>query len=110
MTGEEDGHAANRALAEEIRHRLGECTATERRAALALLANYPMLGLGTVAQFVDGLASVGRPIDYLLNIPVPTMLRDRRSLVTGWHSQQQRLMQQGLFQPPGMWGGGGSPF
>jgi DNA-binding MurR/RpiR family transcriptional regulator len=38
-------------LAEEIRERLGECTATERRAALALLGNYPVLGLGTVAQF-----------------------------------------------------------
>ena len=38
-------------LAEEIRERIGNFTATERRAALALLANYPVLGLGTVAQF-----------------------------------------------------------
>jgi DNA-binding MurR/RpiR family transcriptional regulator len=60
MTGEEDGLAASRSLAEEIRHRLGECTATERRAALALLANYPMLGLGTVAQFASA-AGVSSP-------------------------------------------------
>lgn len=47
-------------LAEEIRERLGECTATERRAALALLANYPVLGLGTVAQFASA-AGVSSP-------------------------------------------------
>lgn len=49
-----------RTLAEEIRRRLGECTATERRAALALLGNYPVLGLGTVAQFAAA-AGVSSP-------------------------------------------------
>lgn len=38
-------------LAEDIRDRLDTFTVTERRAALALLGNYPMLGLGTVAEF-----------------------------------------------------------
>ncbi|MBA5778843.1 MurR/RpiR family transcriptional regulator [Stappia sp. F7233] len=38
-------------LAEDIRDRLDGFTASERRAALALLANYPVLGLGTVAEF-----------------------------------------------------------
>lgn len=38
-------------IAEEIRDRLAELTASERRAARALLANYPMLGLETVAEF-----------------------------------------------------------
>lgn len=47
-------------LAEEIRNRLSEFTTTERRAALALLAKYPILGLGTVAQFARA-AGVSAP-------------------------------------------------
>jgi DNA-binding MurR/RpiR family transcriptional regulator len=38
-------------IAETIRDRLEILTAAERRAARALLANYPMLGLETVAEF-----------------------------------------------------------
>lgn len=38
-------------VAEAIRNRLDQLTAAERRAARALLANYPMLGLETVAEF-----------------------------------------------------------
>ena len=38
-------------VAEAIRDRLAALTASERRAARALLANYPMLGLETVAEF-----------------------------------------------------------
>src|SRR5580765_7058681 len=38
-------------IAETIRDRLEMLTAAERRAARALLANYPMLGLETVAEF-----------------------------------------------------------
>jgi DNA-binding MurR/RpiR family transcriptional regulator len=38
-------------VAEVVRDRLTELTASERRAARALLANYPMLGLETVAEF-----------------------------------------------------------
>jgi DNA-binding MurR/RpiR family transcriptional regulator len=38
-------------VAEAIRGGLDRLTASERRAARALLANYPMLGLGTVAEF-----------------------------------------------------------
>ena len=34
-----------------MRDRLSELTASERRAARALLANYPMIGLETVAEF-----------------------------------------------------------
>eukprot|EP00873_Tetraselmis_striata_P024947 jgi/Tetstr1/445211/TSEL_033009.t1 len=49
-----------KSLAEDIREKLGSCTATERRAALALLANYPVLGLGTVAQFASA-AGVSSP-------------------------------------------------
>lgn len=40
-------------VAEAIRERLTSLTASERRAARALLANYPMLGLETVAEFSD---------------------------------------------------------
>ncbi|EFO28521.1 transcriptional regulator [Roseibium sp. TrichSKD4] len=40
-----------RPLVEDIRDRLDEFTAKERKAAHALLANYPLQGLGTVAQF-----------------------------------------------------------
>lgn len=38
-------------LAEQIRRRMQAFTASERRAARMLLAHYPMLGLGTVAEF-----------------------------------------------------------
>ena len=38
-------------VAESIRGRLDTLTTSERRAARALLANYPMLGLETVAEF-----------------------------------------------------------
>lgn len=50
----------DRPLVEDIRDRLDEFTATERKAAHALLANYPMLGLGTVAQFAQA-ANVSSP-------------------------------------------------
>ncbi|PVB59824.1 MurR/RpiR family transcriptional regulator [Labrenzia sp. 011] len=49
-----------RPLLEEIRDRLDEFTATEKRAAHALLGNYPMQGLGTVAQFAEA-AGVSSP-------------------------------------------------
>lgn len=42
---------AGRSVAEQIRNSLGRLTATERRPALSLLANYPVAGLETVAQF-----------------------------------------------------------
>ena len=43
--------AADLSIAESIRQGLGRLTSTERRPALALLANYPVPGLETVAQF-----------------------------------------------------------
>jgi len=49
-----------RPLLEDIRDRLDEFTATEKRAAHALMANYPMQGLGTVAQFAEA-AGVSAP-------------------------------------------------
>ncbi|MEJ8473661.1 MurR/RpiR family transcriptional regulator [Roseibium algae] len=49
-----------RPLLEEIHDRLEEFTATERKAAHAFLANYPMQGLGTVAQFAAA-AGVSSP-------------------------------------------------
>lgn len=50
-----------RPLLEDIRDRLDEFTATEKKAAHALLANYPMQGLGTVAQFAEAAGSVPPP-------------------------------------------------
>lgn len=49
-----------RPLLEDIRDRLDEFTATEKKAAHALLANYPVQGLGTVAQFAEA-AGVSSP-------------------------------------------------
>lgn len=49
-----------RPLLEDIRDRLEEFTATEKKAAHALMANYPMQGLGTVAQFAEA-AGVSSP-------------------------------------------------
>jgi DNA-binding MurR/RpiR family transcriptional regulator len=43
--------ATDLSIAETIRQGLGKLTATERKPALALLANYPVPGLETVAQF-----------------------------------------------------------
>ncbi|WP_417666417.1 MurR/RpiR family transcriptional regulator [Roseibium sp.] len=50
----------DRPLLEEIHDKLEEFTATERKAAHALLANYPLQGLGTVAQFAAA-AGVSSP-------------------------------------------------
>ncbi|WP_434055639.1 MAG: MurR/RpiR family transcriptional regulator [Roseibium sp.] len=49
-----------RPLLEDIRDRLDEFTATEKKAAHALMANYPVQGLGTVAQFAEA-AGVSSP-------------------------------------------------
>ncbi len=49
-----------RPLLEDIRDRLEEFTVTEKKAAHALFANYPMQGLGTVAEFADA-AGVSSP-------------------------------------------------
>lgn len=50
----------NRPLLDDIRDRLEEFTATEKKAAHALLANYPVEGLGTVAEFAKA-AGVSSP-------------------------------------------------
>lgn len=44
-------HSAALSIAQAIRQSLGRLTATERKPALALLANYPVPGLEPVAQF-----------------------------------------------------------
>jgi DNA-binding MurR/RpiR family transcriptional regulator len=49
-----------RPLLDDIRDRLDEFTATEKKAAHALMANYPMQGLGTVANFAEA-AGVSSP-------------------------------------------------
>ncbi len=49
-----------RPLLDDIRDRLDEFTATEKKAAHALMANYPMQGLETVAQFAEA-AGVSSP-------------------------------------------------
>jgi len=45
--------AAEKTVAEMIRASLGRLTPTEKRPALALLANYPVAGLETVARFAE---------------------------------------------------------
>ena len=45
--------------------------------------------------------SLSEQIACLIGIDVPTMMRDRRDLVTKWHAQQKRLRASG--------GGGGGP-
>lgn len=46
---------------------------------------------GKADYHVDALSE---SIAGLLNIPLPTMMRDRRSLIMSWHAQQQRVRQQ----------------
>ncbi|QDG75905.1 MurR/RpiR family transcriptional regulator [Labrenzia sp. PHM005] len=50
----------DRPLLEDIRDRLDEFTAMEKKAAHALMANYPVQGLGTVAEFAKA-AGVSSP-------------------------------------------------
>jgi len=50
---EESDDTAGRSVAAHIRQSLGRLTPTERRPALTLLANYPVAGLETVAQFAS---------------------------------------------------------
>jgi DNA-binding MurR/RpiR family transcriptional regulator len=50
----------DRPLLDDIRDRLDEFTATEKKAAHALMANYPVQGLGTVAEFAKA-AGVSSP-------------------------------------------------
>jgi DNA-binding MurR/RpiR family transcriptional regulator len=70
-------------VAEAIRDRLNALTASERRAARALLANYPMLGLGTVAEFSarSGVSS-------------PTILRFVSRLGFGTYADFQRRLRE----------------
>jgi DNA-binding MurR/RpiR family transcriptional regulator len=73
-----------RPLLEEIQDSLEAFTATERKAAHALLANYPMQGLGTVAQFA---AAAG--------VSSPTILRFIARLgFPGFADFQQRLRRE----------------
>ncbi len=70
-------------VAEATRDRLNALTASERRAARALLANYPMLGLGTVAEFSarSGVSS-------------PTILRFIGRLGFGTYADFQRRLRE----------------
>jgi DNA-binding MurR/RpiR family transcriptional regulator len=70
-------------VAEAIRDRLQQLTASERRAARALLANYPMLGLETVAEFSarSGVSS-------------PTILRFVGRLGFGTYADFQRRLRE----------------
>ena len=67
----DDSEGSARSVAARIRRRLGRLTPTERRPALALLANYPVTGLETVAQFAAR-----------ANVSGPTILRlDRQARI-----------------------------
>lgn len=68
-------------VAEAIRHRYEELTATERKAAQALLGNYPFAGLETVAKFAER-----------ANLSGPTILRLVAKLgYSGYAEFQQEL-------------------
>lgn len=68
-------------VAEEVRDRLDAFTATERKAAHALLANYPAAGLAPVAEFADR-----------AGISAPTVLRFVAKLgCAGYPDFQRRL-------------------
>lgn len=47
-------------VSERIAQKIGSFPASERRAAQALMANYPVVGLGTVAEFARA-AGVSSP-------------------------------------------------
>jgi DNA-binding MurR/RpiR family transcriptional regulator len=70
-------------IAEAIRDRLETLTTSERRAARALLANYPMLGLETVAEFS---ARCG--------VSAPTVLRFTARLGFAHYADFQRRLRE----------------
>ncbi|MTH99821.1 MurR/RpiR family transcriptional regulator [Roseibium sp. RKSG952] len=73
-----------RPLVEEIRERLEEFTVTEKKAAHALLAKYPVQGLGTVAQFAEA-----------AGVSSPTILRFVARLgFSGFAAFQERLRKE----------------
>jgi DNA-binding MurR/RpiR family transcriptional regulator len=51
MQSSDDSPEPVETIATEVRLRVGELTPSERRAAHALLSNYPFAGLETVSQF-----------------------------------------------------------
>ena len=55
-----DGEKMISSIAELIADRIGTMPASERRAAQTLIANYPMIGLKTVAEF-SAAAGVSSP-------------------------------------------------
>ncbi len=77
-----------RPLLEDIRDRLDEFTATEKKAAHALLANYPMQGLGTVAQFAEA-ASVSSPtiLRFIARLGFPGFAEFQKKLRSELESQ-----------------------
>ncbi|GGB53287.1 RpiR family transcriptional regulator [Roseibium aquae] len=71
-------------LKEAVLDRMEDFTVTERKAAHALLSNYPILGLGTVAQFADA-----------AGVSSPTILRFVARLgFPGFSDFQTRLRQE----------------
>ncbi|MHA7776643.1 MurR/RpiR family transcriptional regulator [Roseibium sp. M-1] len=77
-----------RPLLEDIRDRLDEFTATEKKAAHALMANYPMQGLGTVAQFAEA-AGVSSPtiLRFIGRLGFPGFAEFQRKLRSELESQ-----------------------
>ncbi|ADZ71975.1 MurR/RpiR family transcriptional regulator [Polymorphum gilvum] len=98
------------ALVEQIRQRLDDFTATERRAAHALLANYPMLGLETVAQFAEA-AGVSSPtiLRFVARLGFPAFADFQKRL----RSELENQLKSPLARDPSLpdeGGGTGNPF
>ena len=87
-----------RPLLEDIRDRLDEFTATEKKAAHALLANYPMQGLGTVAQFAEA-AGVSSPtiLRFVGRLGFPGFAEFQRKLRGELESQVLLIQGLGVF-------------
>src|SRR5262249_11773401 len=84
--------AGDLSIAESIRQGLGRLTPTERKPAMALLANYPVPGLETVAQFAKRAGVSG-----------PTILRLVAKLGFGSYPGFQQALRDELelrLQPP----------
>src|SRR3546814_3066426 len=72
-------------IAEQIRKRMHEFTATERKAAHVLLANYPLVGLEPVAEFA-----------VRSGVSAPTILRFVARLGITGYPEFQRLLRDEL--------------
>jgi DNA-binding MurR/RpiR family transcriptional regulator len=93
-------------IAERIRDEMHRFTTTERKAAHVLLANYPVAGLETVAEFAKR-ATVSAPtvLRFVARLGFPSYPEFQRALREELDKQSQSPLMKGRYAPPEAPGG-----